>query len=203
MKNTFIALLSILIFNTSFSQDVVKMKIESGTKNNDLRDIINFENINIDRFEFTSKSIIGRNYEIDLIEYKEGKQLSITQLFESSSLDLFKVKEKKFKFRILTKFIDKTKLKLEINFDRFGSRTFFFDLIDNKFGYTIKDFQGSKKETEIPLENEFYLTSIISPTVHKDGSASYCEVVLTKNPENIGEEFKIPHYFLIKMRFIK
>ena len=201
MKNTFIALLSILIFNTSFSQDVVKMKIESGTKNNDLQDIIRFENINIDRFEFTSKSIIGRNYEIDLIEYKEGKQVSITQLFESSSLDLFKVKEKKFKFRILTKFIDKTKLKLEINFDRFGSRTFFFDLIDNKFGYTIKDFQGSKKETEIPLENEFYLTSIISPTVHKNGSASYCEVVLTKNPENIGEEFKIPHYFLIKMRF--
>jgi hypothetical protein len=67
----------------------------------------------------------------------------------------------------------------------------------------MKDFQGSKKETEIPLENEFYLTSIISPTVHKDGSASYCEVVLTKNPENIGEEFKIPHYFLIRMKFTK
>jgi hypothetical protein len=203
MKNTFIALLSILIFNTSFSQDVVKMKVESGTENNDLRDIIQFENININRFEFTSKSIIGKNYKIDLIEYKEGKQVSTTQLFESSSLDLFRVKEKKFKFRILTKFIDKTKLKIEIKFDRFGSRPFFFDLIDNKFGYTMKDFQGSKKETEIPLENEFYLTSIISPTVHKDGSASYCEVVLTKNPENIGEEFKIPHYFLIRMKFTK
>ena len=203
MKNTFIALLSILIFNTSFSQDVVKMKVESGIENNDLRDIIRFENINIDRFEFTSKSIIGKNYKIDLIEYKEGKQVSTTQLFESSSLDLFRVKDKKFKFRILTKFIDKTKLKLKINFDRFGSKTFFFDLIDNKFGYTIKDFQGSKKETEILLENEFYLTSIISPTVHKDGSASYCEVVLTKNPENIGEEFKIPHYFLIRMKFTK
>jgi hypothetical protein len=179
------------------------MKVESGIENNDLRDILRFENINIDRFEFTSKSIIGKNYKIDLIEYKEGKQVSTTQLFESSSLDLFRVKEKKFKFRILTKFIDKTKLKLKINFDRFGSKTFFFDLIDNKFGYTIKDFQGSRKETEIPLENEFYLTSIISPTVHKDGSASYCEVVLTKNPENIGEEFKIPHYFLIRMKFTK
>jgi len=91
MKNTFIALLSILIFNTSFSQDVVKMKIESGIENNDLRDIIRFENINIDRFEFTSKSIIGKNYKIDLIEYKEGKQVSTTQLFESSELDLFRV----------------------------------------------------------------------------------------------------------------
>jgi hypothetical protein len=201
MKNTFITILVSLVFNISFAQNMVKMKIERGTNNKELDDILNFENICLDKFEFSSKDIIGKNYEINIVEFKDGKIESTTQLFESSEIDLFKVKEKKFTFTLLTKFIDKTKLKIALKFDRFGSKTLFFDLIETKFGYTMKDFIGSKSELELPLENEFYITSIISPTMHEDGSASYCEVVKSKNPEKIGEEFKIPHYFLIKMKF--
>ena len=201
MKITFMSLLAILFFNISFSQEFVKIKIERGTKNKDLSEVLDFENICIDKFEFTSKDIVGKNYEVSIIEFKNGKVVSTTQLFESSELDLFKVKNRKFRFTLLTRFIDKTKLKIALKFDGFGSKTMFFDLIDNKFDYVMKDFLGSKGENEIPLEDEFYLTSIISPTMHEDGSASYCEVVQSKNPEKIGEEFKIPHYYLIKMKF--
>jgi hypothetical protein len=201
MKKILITLIATFFFNVSFTQETVKMKIENGTKVKELDEVLAFENICINKFEFTSKDIIGKDYEINILEFQDGVNVSTTQIFESSQLDLFKVKEKKFTFTILTKFIDKNKLKIALKFDRFGSKTLYFDLIETKFGYIMKDFNGSKKETELPLEDEFYLTSIISPTMHEDGSASYCEVVKSKNPEKIGEEFKIPHYFLIKMKF--
>ena len=200
MKNIFILLLSLFFVNISNSQEMFKMKIENGTKNEDLRQILNFENIYIDNFKFVSKDLIGKNYEILIIEFKNGKIVSNTVLFESSELDLFRIKNKKFSFKLLSKFINKTKLKIAFDLG-FGSKTLFFDLIDTKFEYIMKDFLESKREVVLPLEKDFYLTSIISPTMHEDGSASYCEVVSTKNPEKIGEEYKIPHYFLIKMKF--
>jgi hypothetical protein len=201
MKLQFITIMTLAIFNFSFSQEMVKMKIKSGTKDQDLREILDFEDICMDKIEFTSKEIVGKNYEINIIEYKEGKLVSTTKLFESSEIDLFRIKDAKFKFTLLSKFIDKTKLKIALKFDRYGSKTLFYDLIDTKFGYTMKNFLGSKSEIEIPLNKEFYITSIISPTMHEDGSASYCEVVKVVNPEKIGEEFKIPHYFLVQMKF--
>ena len=66
MKNTFITILVSLVFNISFAQNMVKMKIERGTDNKELDDILDFENICLDKFEFSSKDIIGKNYEINI-----------------------------------------------------------------------------------------------------------------------------------------
>lgn len=201
MKTTLFTLLSAFIFSFSYSQEMVKMKIERSFENKELNRILEFESININKFEFSSKAIIGKNYEINLLEFKDGKLVSTKSLFDSSELDYFKIKDKDFKFIILTKFIDDKKLKIALRFDRYGSATYYFDLLETKFGYTTKDFLNIKGNAEVELGKDFYLNAIISPTIHKDGSASYCEVVETKNPENIGVEYNIPHYFLIKMKF--
>ena len=42
----------------------------------------------------------------------------------------------------------------------------------------------------------------ITPTIHEDGSSSYCEVAQSDiAPEKLGAHFKIPHYFLITIAF--
>ena len=201
MKIKTILLLLVICTNFTFSQENVKMKIKSSVADKDLSNILNFENIDISKIELSGKELIGKDYQINIKEYKNGKLTSSTELFESSSYDLFKIKNKNFKFTLLTKIIDKTKLKIALKFDRFGSKTLFFDLIETKFPYVMKDFLGQKGEIEVPLDKEFYITSIISPTMHEDGSGSYCEVVKNGNPEELGEKFKIPHYFLLEMKF--
>ena len=201
MKIKTILLLLVICTNFTFSQENVKMKIKSSVADKDLSNILNFENIDISKIELSGKELIGKDYQINIKEYKNGKLTSSTELFESSSYDLFKIKNKNFNFTLLTKIIDKTKLKIALKFDRFGSKTLFFDLIETKFPYVMKDFLGQKGEIEVPLDKEFYITSIISPTMHEDGSGSYCEVVKNGNPEELGEKFKIPHYFLLEMKF--
>lgn len=61
---------------------------------------------------------------------------------------------------------------------------------------------GSKKELNISLDKKNAVFEIITPTIHKDGSGSYCEVAQAdEKPEKLGEKFKIPHYFLINITF--
>jgi hypothetical protein len=202
MKIKTILLFLVISTNSMFSQENIKMKIKSAVVDNDLRNILNFENIDLSKIELSGKELIGKNYQINIKEYKNGKLTSTSELFESSSYELFKIKNKIFKFTLLTKIIDKTKLKIALKFDRFGSKTLFFDLTNTKFPYVMKDFLGQKGEVEISLDKVFYITSIISPTMHEDGSGSYCEVVQNGNPEELGEKFKIPHYFLVEMKII-
>lgn len=201
MKIKTILLLLLICTNFMFSQENVKMRIKSSVIDKDLSNILNFENIAISKIELSGKKLIGLNYQINIKEYKNGKLTSTTELFESGSYDLFKIKNKNFRFTVLTKIIDKTKLKIALKFDKFGSKTLFFDLIETKFPYVMKDFLGQKGEIDVPLDKEFYITAIISPTMHEDGSGSYCEVVKNGNPEELGEKFNIPHYFLLEMKF--
>jgi hypothetical protein len=68
--------------------------------------------------------------------------------------------------------------------------------------YVLKDFQGDKKFVDVPLNEEFPILAIITPVKHEDGYSSYCEVAQSEvAPEKFGEKFKIPHYFVITMKF--
>ncbi|PKP15193.1 MAG: hypothetical protein CVU07_11030, partial [Bacteroidetes bacterium HGW-Bacteroidetes-23] len=68
--------------------------------------------------------------------------------------------------------------------------------------YALKDFFGSNEEMNIELNKKTAVFAIITPTIHKDGSGSYCEVAQSSiKPEKLGEHFKIPHYFLITITF--
>lgn len=54
------------------------------------------------------------------------------------------------------------------------------------------------------MENSFPLYGIIIPTLYKDGRSSYYAVAQAGVPlEKLAEEFDIPHFFLIQMKFLK
>jgi hypothetical protein len=78
----------------------------------------------------------------------------------------------------------------------------YFKLQSNENEYALKDFFGSEKEINPELGKKNAIFAIITPTIHKDGSSSYCEVVQSEiAPEKLGEIFKIPHYFLVTIKF--
>lgn len=190
-------LLSIIVSQLSYSQKTVKMTATFGSKNNDITELMYFQDVAMENFTFESPQIKGKYYEITLKEYRNGKLVNTKQLFEGSGY--FEIDSTATSFRFYTQMEDR-KLKTFIKGDGYGSRKQFFDLDEGK--YFLKDFQGANKFTNVPLNEEFPILAIITPTMHKDGSGGICEVAQSGvAPEKLGEKFNIPHYFIISMQF--
>lgn len=93
-------------------------------------------------------------------------------------------------------------MKVYIRGKNFGSKKSYFGLVSDSEKYVIKDFFGNKEEVNLDSQKRNTIFAVITPTIHADGSGSYCEVVQSGiKPEKLGEHFKIPHYFLITITF--
>ena len=176
------------------------MKITGGSENKDLQNMMSFEGIALDKFEFSGKQLIGKDYDLKVKEFQNGKLVSTTLIIDSKEDDYFKIKRDTFRFMMLTKVGDDKKFKIEIAFEGFTSKKLSFNLYDNNGRYVLKTFLGGKSEINIPIKGKIYIMSLITPSLHKDGSSSYCEVAQSGvNPEKLNEKFNVPHYFLIEM----
>lgn len=201
MKKRIILIAILIVSQLNYSQKTVKMVTEYGAKNRELEEVLSFENIGLETLNFESSEIKGKYYEINIKEYKNGKLIKSKSLFEGSDSEYFKIDSTFTSFKFFTK-MENSKLKTYLKGKRFGSRQEYFDLEEGNGKYVLKDFQGSKKFLNVPLNEEFPILAIITATKHKDGSGSYCEVAQSEiSPEKFGEKFNIPHYFIISMQF--
>lgn len=75
-----------LISNFAFSQNTIKMTYKYGSDNGEIQDIIDFENIYIETLNFEGDLLNGKNYQINLEEYKNGKLTTKKLLFNSQNL---------------------------------------------------------------------------------------------------------------------
>ncbi|MBS7256237.1 hypothetical protein [Flavobacterium branchiicola] len=201
MKFKTLLLLFTLVAHFSFAQNNIKVTKNFGTKNSEIQNLIDFENIIFERLNFEGKDLKGKRYTIILKEFTDGKLVNNSIIFEEKENDYFKIQSNKESILFLLKIAD-GKLKTFIRTDRFGSKKSYFNLKSDSDEYALKDFFGSKTELNIDSKQETPILAVITPTIHADGSASYCEVVQSNiEPENLGEHFKIPHYFLITIQF--
>jgi hypothetical protein len=199
MKKNLVLFALIISTQINYGQKTVKMITEYAAKSNELQVVLNFENIDIENLTFESNEIKGKYYNIYIREYKNGKLTKTKRLFNGSKYFIIDSTFTSFKFYTKT---ENNKLKTFIKGNRFGSRKEFFDLKEGNGIYVLKDFQGSKKSLNVPINDEFPILAIITATKHKDGSGSYCEVAQSDvTPEKFGEVFNIPHYFIISMEF--
>lgn len=190
-----------LISNFAFSQNTIKMTYKYGSNNNEIQDIIDFENIYIETLNFEGDLLNGKNYQINLEEYKKGKLTTKKLLFDSSESDYFKINSNSLSLKFFFKMSD-GKLKTYIRSHLFGTKKSYFILMNDSDKYALKDFFGEKKEITINPNKKNAIFAILTPTIHPDGSGSYCEVTQSDiAPEKLGEHFKIPHYFLVTINF--
>jgi len=198
-KNLF--LLITLAANFSFAQNTIKVTNNYGSENTDIQNLIDFENIYFEQLNFEGKDLEGKQYLISIQEFKDGKLIKKSVLFDGSDSDYFKIKTDKESLKFLFKMTD-GKLKTYIRGKKFGSKKSYFNLKSDSDQYALKDFFGSNKELNIDSKQETAIFAIITPTKHANGYSSYCEVVQSDiKPENLGTHFKIPHYFLVTIQF--
>ena len=202
MKIKLFILFSMLSFQINYSQKTVKMVVEYGSKSEDMNSLMSFQNIEVENLSFESPEIVGKYYEVNLKEYKKGKLISSKNLFDLKVVDYFKIDSTYTTFKFFSK-IENDKMTVFVETQTMSSSKKTFKLQKGKGAdYVLKDFQGNKKFVDVPINEEFPILAIITPVKHEDGYSSYCEVAQSGvAPEKFGEKFKIPHYFVITMKF--
>lgn len=195
--------LLILATNVSWAQQIVKVSNNYAGENKEVQELIDFQNIYIERLNFVGEALKGKYYEVNIQEFKNAKPSPKVRLFDGSESDYFKISLESLSLKFFFSMTD-GKLKTYIKGSGFGSKKSYFKLSSDSELYALKDFLGSNEFLEINIasETDIPIFAIITPTMHKDGSGSYCEVVQSDiKPENLGAHFKIPHYFLVSIRF--
>jgi hypothetical protein len=163
--------------------------------------LMDFEGITAMKVKFKGNAINGKFYQVSAMEYKDGKFVKSTMLFDGTEVDIFQIDSDSMQFNIFSKF-EKNRLKLQVKSDRFSSKVNYLKLYDNKHGYALKDFELGYKVVNVSIIEPIYILGVITPSIHKDGSSSYCEVAYSKvNPETFGKQFNIPHFYLIEVVF--
>ena len=154
MKKTIILIAFLIIAQLNYSQKTVKMVAEYGAKNSELEEVLSFENIGIETLTFESELIKGKYYNINIREYKNGKLVNTKSLFDGSNSEYFVIDSTFTAFKFFTK-MENNKLKTSISASRFSSQQKFFELEEGNGEYVLKDFQGSNKFLNVPVNEEF------------------------------------------------
>lgn len=202
MKKQLSIVLLILIGQISLGQTKSVIQIKYGLDFNDLQNIMYFEGIGLEKFKIKSDSINGKNYQILIKELKNGKIVKIDTVFNSREDEYFRIKEDSLTFTVITKTYDQNYFKILFQFDGFSSERKYTVLPAERDKFTMKSFFGNKPELPISLKETNYMLTYMMPYVKSDKSTAYCEVAQSGlNPEKLYDKYKIPHYFLIAIRF--
>lgn len=202
MKIKIFIAISILTFQFVFSQKDVRMITESGSKNDEINSLMLFQNVGVQKLSFEGTELKGKFYEINIKEYKKGKLINNKKIFDLEFVDFLKIDTTYTTFKFFNK-IEDNKMSVFIESPRmYGEKVTFKIEKGKEQDYILKNFQGLKKFINVPINEEFPILAIITPTKQKDGFSSYCEVAQSEiAPEKFWEKFEIPHYFVITMKF--
>lgn len=192
--------LVLFIASTSLGQNV-KLTMKYGSDNRELNQILDFQNIYYENLSFKDISLNGKFYQLFVKEFKNGKFIKTDTLFDGTEDDYFKIKGDSLNFKFFAQ-TSNNQLQVQIRTNKFGSKKLSYNTIPANRDYALKNFIGNKANLLVSLDKPFYLFAIITPTIHKDGSGSYCEVAQSDtDPEQFGLKYAIPHYFLVQMKF--
>lgn len=198
----FLLLIAFTGFQT-FGQESIQMTLQPVEINEDLKILLDFDNIGFDEVQFSGYSIQGKYYVLRLKEFRLGELSNTETLFDERGNAYFKLDSTFTSFKFLSR-IGKENLKLWIRGNGFGSKQSHFKIGDKNGRYVVKDFLGDDRSIEVPVDKPFYIYAVITPNRNSKGFGSYCRVAQAEvDPEEFGKEFDIPHYFLVEMEFVE
>lgn len=176
--------------------------LEAGAQDRDLQTILYFEGISYEKLLVNSPLLVGKNYQLILTEFVKGALTKTDVVFDSSEDEYFKLKTDKLGFAVVSKVTDGNEFKLSFQFNGFSaSRKYPVDARE-KDKFTLKSFFHKEAPISLAPDAKNYLLAFMTPYVRADKSEAYCEVAQSGiDPERLYERYKIPHYFLVAIKF--
>jgi len=186
----------------SYGQTSATIETGHGLNFTDLQHILYFEGISLEKFTIKSDSLNGKNYQVIVKEFMQGKLVKTDTVFNSKEDDYFRIKADSLSFAVLTKMSDLNYFKIQFQFNGFSSDRKYTVLPAERDKFALKSFFGSKSELPVNLKGSTYFLAYMMPYVRANKSEAYCEVAQSgTNPEKLYDTYKIPHYYLIAIRF--
>jgi len=202
MKKKIALLMLIFVGHFSYGQSNATIENKHGLSIVDLQNLLYFEGISLEKFNIKSTELNGKNYQIIIKEFVNGNLTKTDTVFNSKEDEYFRIKADTLPFNVLTKMSDLNYFKIQFQFRGFSSDRKYSVLPSERDKFTLKSFFGAKTELPINLNGLNYLLSYMMPFVRNDKSEAYCEVAQSEvDPEKLYDKYKIPHYFLIAIRF--
>ena len=187
----------LISFAQSEKESDVKMISEYSSENQEMADLLQFQNIDFYKIKFVGKNINNKNYILTCKEMWDGNLKNIDTIINTNLYpQMPKTKSDTLNLKIFAKRTPEPKLKLWFRFPKFG--------IDKKYDailsddYSLRDTGISEK---IIYGENFYAFSYILP-YENNGMKFWCGVESSgKDIENWGKEFKLKHYLIFEMKF--
>ncbi|RYD87855.1 MAG: hypothetical protein EOP54_28140 [Sphingobacteriales bacterium] len=203
MKPILFILLAVLQISVCMAQQkpsgsiVMTSKIYSD--NNEIMDLMRFENIDYFKTLFKGDSLKNKKFTITAKQFWKGKLSKVDTLLNTSIFEYIGInKTDSIPLRVISR-INGKDIEIKFIFDRFEvSHTF--------KGLKTKDYSLRDFGTSLPIEpnKPFYAFAYILPHENEDGSKQWCAVESSgKDIETWGKEFGIKHYILFEMNFIE
>ncbi|MDR5589077.1 hypothetical protein [Christiangramia sp. SM2212] len=182
---------------------IVDVTFKSGVENQELQTYYQFENIDQTEFFIKGDAIKGKYYVLRMKEFLNGELIKTSTLLDERGNEYFKQDTSALSLKLFTK-IGKDDIKVWLRNSKMGSKQSYFPTNNDNGRYVAKNFFGAKDLLKEDASDSFYIMSVITPNRNPDGSGSYCRVAQSEiAPEQFGNEFKIPHYYLIEIEFMK
>lgn len=186
----------------SLGQSADVITIEEGAKDTELQAVLYFQGISYDKFKVKSEKLKGKNFQVITKEFQAGKMVKVDTVFNSKEDEYFRIKQNTLPFAVFTKMLPDNKFKMKIQFNGFSVDKEYKVLPEERDKFALKSFFGAASELPIDLTKATYILSYMMPYVRPDKSTAYCEVAQSGiNPEKLYDTYKIPHYFLVELRF--
>lgn len=194
-------ILSIIIsISNACAQSSIKLSTSEETNNEDLTYVMQLQDIQFSKIRLNGTDLIGKNFQIFLRDYSQGKLIKSHLIFDSKEEGLFTIKEKEFGFSVLTKKIAPTKMRIDFRFIGF-SVTKILDIKKEHQDFVLKNFQNNLDGIEIPLHANISFLALLMPYQLPNKSMRYIDAALTDlKPEEFGRTFNVPRYFLLDIK---
>ena len=197
-----IVLCAFIVAGSLFYGQNMKITSEYGSKDSFTNQLMEFQNITVEKINFSAPELVGKYPLVKIKEFKNGKLTKTEILLHPETY--VKIEKSDYNLRFFTELNDQSNtLKTYIRGERIGTARKSFPLISKSAEYAFKDLFGNQKELILDLSKENTLFLITTPHPQANGFSSWCEIAQSDiAPEELGTHFKIPHYFLITIQFL-
>lgn len=195
-----LGLIILMLFPLGVLSQVKAGKIEMtaifGSKNQELQDLLTFENIDYYKVNFKGNDLKGKHFNITVKTLWDGRITNVDTIINTVAKGMPPIQTDTLSFKVTAKKNAPNSLKVLFRFPMFGNERLYE--ASDSYDYSLRDI-GTKMDIEVG--KAFPAFAYILP-YEKDGWKMWCAVDNSgKDVENWGKEFGIKHYLIFEMKF--
>ena len=193
-----IVIFPITVLGQSMSSNKIKMETYWGSSNQELQDILNFQDINYLKSNFTSPELKGKNYQIISKEVWGGRIIKVDTLINTMTNQRApSIKSDTLSLRITASKTKDDELKVYFKMPGISIVPHFEAL--NREDYL---FTNIGSDQEIAIGKSFYPFVYMLPYEDENDLMNYCTVNDSGiDVESWGTDFGLKHYIIFEMLF--